>query len=63
MNTAGNDADPFDASTPLEMLASGSVAVSDQVSLDLGAGAGLTTGLGTAAYRVLGGVRWVPESR
>ena len=49
-------------SNPIEAIASGRVALSEQLSLSLGAGTALTRGIGSPSLRTLAGLSLVPEA-
>jgi outer membrane protein OmpA-like peptidoglycan-associated protein len=48
---------------PAEVLASGRYFVTDKIAIEFGAGTALTSGYGTAPFRVLAGVRWIDVTR
>ena len=48
---------------PAEILASGRYFVTDKIAIEFGAGTALSSGYGTAPFRVLAGVRWMDVTR
>jgi outer membrane protein OmpA-like peptidoglycan-associated protein len=44
---------------PAELMASARYFLSDQIALDVGAGAGISSGYGTVPFRVLAGIQWM----